>query len=158
MQRTLTVALAVLLVAAGATAPVAAQTHERADDTAPGGLVTTYNANTDQLPWFVRDQVAGERVELVVHGPDGTSYYHGTVAEDGRITEYAAGQADGPTVRVTTDETTLERIRTAENPAATAVAAYERGDIVVEGVGTVDAIQVTAVETAVDAGQALGLL
>lgn len=158
MQRTLTLTLTVLLVVAGAVAPVAADTDDESDGVAPGQLVATYNANVDALPEILRDRVAGEQVELVVRDAGDVSYYHGTVDEDGRITDHAAGQATDPTVRVTTDEATLERIRNAENPTATAAAAYERGDVTVDGVGVVAAVEMTVAETAVDAGRALGLL
>lgn len=93
------------------TVPAATAADELTDEAGPGELVAAYNEHVGQLPWFVEEYVPGERVELVVPDADGdTSNYHGTVASDGRITDYEAERSDDPTVRVTTDVSMLEPV------------------------------------------------
>lgn len=159
MKRTLTIALAALLLAAGASGLAVAQEDGESGSQDIGELVEVYNANLDEAPGFVKGQLAGETVEIAIDtGDNGTQYYHATLAESARITDYGEGPAEDPDVRVTTDAETLEAIQSAETPSDRAVEAYESGEISIQGVGTVNSIEITAVEVGVAVGQFLGLL
>lgn len=159
MKRTLTVALVVLVVAAGMSGLSVAQDSEASSTQDIDELVEVYNSNLEEAPGFVTGQLAGKDVEIAVDRTDGeTKHYHATLADDARITDYGEGEAEDPDVRVTTDSETLDAIQSADNPSDRAVEAYESGDISVRGVGAVNSVQVTAVEAGVAVGKFLGLL
>lgn len=159
MRGLLGLLVAVGVVLAATTAPAAAQTG--GDDPLVGDLQElkeTYNENLDEVPDFVEEELADERVEAVVTTDDGTYRYHAETGEDARVETLERGGADDPTVRVRTDAETLREIRDADDPAAAAVDAYDRGEITIEGVGVADTVRVEAVKAAVAVGRVLGLL
>lgn len=151
----------IVVAATLGTGAVAAQEDQRSDDRLVenlDALANTYNQNLEQVPGVFRDQLANERVEVVVESDDGANHYAAKTGDGARVTAIERGEAENPTVRVTTDTETLEEIRTADDPASTAVDAYDSGEIKISGVGVVNAVKVTVVEAAVSVGRTLGLI
>lgn len=151
----------IVVAATLGTGAVAAQEDQRSDDRLVenlDALANTYNQNLEQVPGVFRDQLANERVEVVVESDDGANHYAANTGDGARVTAIERGEAENPTVRVTTDAETLEEIRTADDPASTAVDAYDSGEIKISGVGVVNAVKVTVVEAAVSVGRTLGLI
>lgn len=157
--RLVTLLLAGLLVASLA-APAAAQSDDdekRVEDL--DALAATYNENLDSVPGIFVSRLANERVDIRVTTGDGHRQYYADTGDDARIEAIERGTGDRkPTVRVRTDESTLDAIRTAERPAATAVEAYNAGAIEIEGVGIVGAVEVETAKAALGIGRFLGLV
>jgi hypothetical protein len=127
-------------------------------------LVETYNANVDEAPDIARGQLAGQTIEIRVGEGDemakkdtGESL-HVTTAESGRITDYEKGDAESPTIRIRTNEDTLEDIAQAEEPGKEFNQQYEDGDIKVGGVTMTEKVKVEAVKFAVWLGKTFGFL
>lgn len=158
------VSLALLAVGQGMAlagpATTGSETGEAAIFDDLGQITEQYNEHVGQAPWFVSDRLADERVEAVVQTADGEIHrYAVTTDDDARITDYRRGDAPWkPTVRVTTDAETLEEIRSADDPATAATAAYDRGDIDVQGVSLGKQTELGIVKAGVAAGKFLGLL
>lgn len=148
------------LVAATLATPVAAQ--DGGDDRLVedlDALAETYNENLDSVPGVFQGQLSNERVDIRVTTDDGEQRYYAETGANARVTEIERGEGDrSPTVRVHTDEETLDAIRSSETPAETAVAAYDDGDIRITGAGPVDTVRVEAVKAAVGVGRFLGLV
>lgn len=83
-------------------------------------------------------QLAGERVTLRV---DGEGAYSFEVGEDLGITDVGGCGHEDPTVRIATDGDTLDAIEGADSPKTALVDAYGRGDLRIEGVGTVNEVK-----------------
>lgn len=152
--------LAVLVVAAVGVQPVAARNggDERLVQNLDA-LAQTYNDNLDAVPDVFASQLANERVDVRVAAADGEHRYYAETGADARVARIERGAGpEPPTVRVRTDEATLDAIRTSETPAATAVAAYDDGRIEITGVGVVNAVTVETAKAALGVGRALGLV
>lgn len=152
--------LAVLLVVSLFAGVAVTDSHGEAE---MDQLVSQYNANVDEAPGLVTNRLAGERVELRVGSGDETatansgSAYHFVLADDGRISDYGAGPAEDPTVRVLTSDDTLDDILTSDQPGAAFRTAYNDGEVEIEGVGITNTVKVEATKFAVWAGSTLGL-
>lgn len=159
-SRTAVLLAAVAVVATLVAAPVAAQDQgeeKLVEDL--DALAQTYNDNLGAVPDVFADRLANERVDIRVDTGDGERQYFAVTGADARIATIERGDGEQkPTVRVRTDEATLDAIRTSETPAATAVAAYEDGDIQITGVGVVNTVKVETAKAAVGVGRTLGFL
>lgn len=145
-----------------------------AGDVAPDEAVATYNGLLDDAPDIIRqrsvdhpenrhrllqlyeigtEQLANEVIELHVTTNDGDSILCTVqTGNDAQIVAYEEGTSvDQPTMRIITDETTLQEIADADDLAATALGAYERGDIVIEGTDATTMFQVALLEAGTDA-------
>lgn len=161
--RTLLVALAVLSVA---TVPAAAVQTQAQDQTQAqecnisepadiDPLLEAYNQNTDAIPGFIRNQLAGERVEFRITGETTLAY---TVAfdENARAISAQEGTAN-PSLRVTASAQTLCNAARSQNPIQSLVDAYDSGEITIEGTSPVTKVTVKVLEIGIDVGRALGL-
>lgn len=157
--RRTTVLLLAGLVVASLAGPVAAQDggDERLVENLDA-LAATYNENLDAVPDVFVGQLANERVNIRVDTDDGEQWYYAETGDDARVEDLERGQGDDATVRVTTDAATLDAIRSADDPAAAALDAYDSGDVRISGVGVVDSVKVEVVKAAVSVGRFLGLV
>lgn len=121
-------------------------------------LAATYNENLDAVPDVFVGQLANERVSVRVDTDNGAQWYYADTGDDARVQDLDRGQGDDPTVRVTTDAETLDAIQSSDDPAATALDAYDSGDIRISGVGMVDTVKVEVVKAAISVGRFLGLV
>lgn len=125
------------------------------EETELRSLVDTLNRNVDQVPGFARSQFGGERIDVRIDASDGERRYAVETARNGRITAFEEGVAEDPTLRVETSESTFCGVVTADDPRSAFASAYYSGDIDVEGVGTVNAVKIGAVEIGASIGEFL---
>jgi hypothetical protein len=127
-------------------APDALREQYADDPMRADGAVATLDA--------ARSQLADERVELRVTTDEGDWVVVAQTDESARIIDYEFGPdaLDEPAdLRLSTDEATLERVWTAEDPQAAAIEAYESGEIRIEGDG-VDGLEAAALEASLRLG------
>ena len=157
IHRTVTVLLvaALLLVAfQGTAAADCADGVATLSDQDVQALADAYNRNAGELPGFLANQFAGERVELRLTG-DTTIVYTIAFDDSARATSVTQGSAD-PTLRVTVASSTICQALQSDNPAAEFASAYQNGDVDIEGVGTANAVKVTVLKTAISIARFFG--
>ncbi|GGL70915.1 hypothetical protein [Halocalculus aciditolerans] len=153
-HKLLVVAVAVVALAlapGSAAADCSVGTVEEGDISA---FASAYNANTDELPGFLADRLADERVAVTVTGTD--IVYTATTDGNAKVTSVEEGSVE-PTLRVTTSEATLCEAVNSEDATRSLLAAYDDGEIEVSGVGTVKGTAVEVGEFAYGVGKTLGL-
>jgi hypothetical protein len=149
------VAFAALLAVGLVATPAAAAVEPTADDAEEA--VELYNENVDEVPDFIRDRFADERVVVRVERTgEADVVYTAETDEDARVVAFEEGEHD-PTLRVVTDEKTIREVADAENPRVAAMNAYESDDVSVEGVGFTDSLRVALAEIGHEIASALGL-
>lgn len=159
------VALALLLTVGLTAAPAAAAGSADADvdaavtaDVDAEEVVEAYNEHVDEAPDVVRDRFADERVALVVErGGEPDVEYTAVTDGDARVVSLEDG-SDDPTVRVTTDEATVDEIAGADDEVDAALDAYHEDRVEVEGVGITNTVVVGATEVGYAVASELGLL
>ncbi|GGM67948.1 hypothetical protein J2752_002144 [Halarchaeum rubridurum] len=117
-------------------------------------FVAGYNDSTDRLPGLLRDRLADERVAVDVGGVNATYTLH--TNGSAHVTTVENGSVD-PTLRVTTTASVVCNATASDDPAGAMLAAYDRGDVDVEGVGIVRGAAVTVGKAAYGVGSALGI-
>jgi hypothetical protein len=121
-------------------------------------VVDVYNDRVDEVPGVIRDRFADERVEVVIEHPDGADETYTAVTDDSaRVTSLEAG-SDDPTIRVTTDASTVGDVAESDDAVDTAVDAYRSDRVDVEGVGLANSVAIEATKVGYAVGSQLGLL
>lgn len=156
-RRTLHILVIAILVVLALPGTVAADCTDGTSDLTEQDvqvLADAYNQNAGELPGFIANQFAGERVELRMTGDAPIIY---TVAFDdaARATSVTEGSAD-PTLRVAVASDTLCRALQSDNPAAEFASAYQNGDVDIQGIGTANALKVTVLKTAISIARFFG--
>lgn len=155
-RRALIVAVAVLLAVGLLGTPATAAVEGTDQDIED--VVDAYNANVAEAPDVLTDRVADERVALTVERADEADIEYTVVTDEtAEVVSIAEGH-DDPTLRMTTNEATVDEIANAETPGEAAVDAYESDDIELEGVGLTNTVKVEATKLGYQIGSALGLL
>ncbi len=108
--------------------------------------VDVYNENLEKMPGFVRMLGGNERIALEIALENGSVLNIGVVTSEGRITEFSKGELEDPTLRVWTDEATVNSIITSDDPAGSAFYALKRGHIRYSGVGTIKKLRIAGVK------------
>lgn len=119
-------------------------------------LVEDYDANVDDLPWFLNGIVADATIHGIVND-DGSRNYTITTDSDRRVSDIGIGTPDRSSVAVETDCDTFRTIADAEDRNDAFGTAYDDGEIDIRGVGLVNSIVVGAVEIGYRIGRLLGL-
>jgi phosphatidate phosphatase APP1 len=121
-------------------------------------LVDAYNQNLEQQPAFVAGQLSGEVVDVRINGTDGgVDRYTIVTDEAGRVVRYQCQTTpDNATVRMGTNERTIEEIRNAENHTKAATSAYRRGAITIRGVTLENKVLVKAGQVGLALDRAAG--
>ncbi|WP_311173165.1 hypothetical protein [Halobellus ordinarius] len=152
--------LAFLVITSGVATAQSAQ-PEWADEAFAefGGMVATYNESITAVDLGVAgDQLANERVNLVVTGTDGeTATFSFRMDGQLRMTELAQESRSDATLRMSTDRETFNETLTADNPAIVFRDAVAGGDIRFSGLGTGNAIKWTVINSAAGIARMLGL-
>jgi phosphatidate phosphatase APP1 len=117
-------------------APAACSESTAGENTDISSLVDAYNQNLGQQPTFVAGQLSGEVVDVRINATNGAVDRYTLVTDDeGRVVRYQCQTTpDNATVRMATNEQTIEGIRNAENHTKAATSAYRRGAITIRGV------------------------
>lgn len=150
----LLVAALVLLALPGTAAADCADGAATLTDQDVQALADVYNQNTGELPDFLANQFAGERVELRMTG-DTIVVYTVTFDDAARATSITEGSED-PTLRVTVASATLCQTLQSDNPAAEFASAYQNGDVDIDGIGPANALKVTVLKTAISIARVFG--
>lgn len=126
------VMIAVLVVSAVAGSGVA-QSDASDDDLYESleQMVPVYNENADSLD-LGPVNLAGTS-NVYIHDGDSTVVYSVTMDSQNRITELNDTSSPDAKRKITTDRETIERITSADNPAAAFRTAVENDDIVITG-------------------------
>lgn len=152
----ISIMLAALLVVGLAAAPAAVAADTSQQDT--DEVVDAYNQNVDEIPDFVKNRFADERVAVTIERDDAEPIEHTAVTDkSAHIVELEDGIAD-PTIRIITDEQTLREISNAENPVEAGTEAYKSEDVTVEGVGVTNTVVIETAKFVHRLGSSLGLL
>lgn len=109
----------------------------------PETFVDTYNANVEDVPFFVRFIVRNAEVHGVITGDSVGDYSFRTDAE-GRVEAFSAGPPDDPSVRITTSCEAFTRMATGGDPVGTFWGEYREGRVEIEGVGLVNWVVIEA--------------
>lgn len=100
-------------------------------------LITRYNDNIDEVPWFLSMAVRDKEIHGVLHD-DTQGNYTFVTGSDGTIQSHAAGTPASPSVRVVTDCETFTSISSAEDPVSVFWAGYRNDRIEIVGFGAVN--------------------
>ena len=135
------------VISASTITPASAITEEEIKDF----FLNTYNPHVSEiipdLP-LIKSVFAEQVIHIIVEKPDGTIELTATTDQEGFITDLQSGEPDSPTLRLISNEETLDRIRNSADPVGETQAALISGDITYEGVGISMLIKVTIVQIA----------
>jgi uncharacterized Zn-binding protein involved in type VI secretion len=129
-----------VLIGGGSTSadpPWVASLYERL-----ASYVGEYNQAIDgREPGTVDGQLSTETVDFYVATDDGEAVFSFRTTEDTRIEEFQRGPREDATVRMETDEETVERMTDSGTPAREFRRRVIDGDIVIRGIGPVQAVR-----------------
>ena len=135
------------VISASTITPASAITEEEIKDF----FLNTYNPNVSEiipdLP-LIKSVFAEQVIHIIVEKPDGNIELTAITDQEGFITDLQSGEPDSPTLRLISNEETLDRIRNSADPVGETQAALISGDITYEGVGISMLIKVTIVQIA----------
>ena len=135
------------VISASTITPASAITEEEIKDF----FLNTYNPHVSEiipdLP-LIKSVFAEQVIHIIVEKPDGNIELTATTDKEGFITDLQSGEPDSPTLRLISNEETLDRIRNSADPVGETQAALISGDITYEGVGISMLIKVTIVQIA----------
>ena len=135
------------VISASTITPASAITEEEIKDF----FLNTYNPHVSEiipdLP-LIKSVFAEQVIHIIVEKPDGNIELTAITDQEGFITDLQSGEPDSPTLRLISNEETLDIIRNSADPVGETQAALISGDITYEGVGISMLIKVTIVQIA----------
>ena len=135
------------VISASTITPASAITEEEIKDF----FLNTYNPHVSEiipdLP-LIKSVFAEQVIHIIVEKPAGNIELTAITDQEGFITDLESGEPDSPTLRLISNEETLDRIRNSADPVGETQAALISGDITYEGVGISMLIKVTIVQIA----------
>ena len=145
------------VVSASTITPASAITEEEIKDF----FLNTYNPHVSEiipdLP-LIKSVFGGQVIHIIVDKPDGNIELTAVTDQEGFITDLESGEPDDPTLRLISNEETLDRIRNSADPVGETQAALISGDISYKGVGISMVIKVTIVKIAQFFAGLLGII
>jgi hypothetical protein len=124
-------------------------------------FLNTYNPNVNEiipdLP-LIKSVFGGQVIHIIVEKPGGNIELSAVTDQEGFITELESGEPDSPTLRLISNEVTLDRIRNSSDPVGETQDALISGDISYEGVGISMLVNVTIVKIAQFFASLLGII
>ena len=137
--------------------PASAITEEEIEDF----FLNTYNPHVGEiipdLP-LIKSVFGGQVIHIIVEKPDGNIELTAVTDQEGFITDLQSGEPDDPTLRLISNEETLDRIRNSADPVGETQTALISGDITYEGVGISMLLTVTIVKIAQFFASLLGII
>ena len=114
-------------------------------------FLNTYNPNVNEiipdLP-LIKSVFGGQVIHIIVEKPGGNIELTAITDQEGFITDLESGEPDNPTLRLISNEETLDRIGNSTDPVSETQDALISGDIAYEGVGITMLVKVTIVKIA----------
>ncbi len=145
------------VISASTITPASAITEEEIKDF----FLNTYNPHVSEiipdLP-LIKSVFAEQVIHIIVEKPDGTIELTAITDQEGFITDLQSGEPDDPTLRLISNEETLDRIRNSDDPVGETQAALISGDITYEGVGISMLVKVTIVKIVQFFASLLGII
>ncbi len=145
------------VVSASTITPASAITEEEIKDF----FLNTYNPHVSEiipdLP-LIKSVFAGQVIHIFVEKAGGNIELTAVTDQEGFITDLQSGEPDSPTLRLISNEETLDRIRNSADPVGETQAALISGDITYEGVGISMLVTVTIVKIAQFFASLLGII
>jgi len=134
------------LVVSGSTiTPASAITEEEIEDF----FLNIYNPHVNEiipnLP-LIKSIFAEQVIHIIVEKPGGNIELTAITDQEGFITDLESGKPDNPTLRLISNEETLDRIRNSADPVGETQDALISGDITYEGVGIAMLVTITIVK------------
>jgi len=146
-----------VVVSVSTVAPASAITEEEVKDF----FLNMYNPHVSEiipdLP-LIKSVFAGQVIHIIVEKPGGNIELTAITDQEGFITDLESGEPDDPTLKLISNEETLDRIRNSADPVGETQDALISGDITYEGVGITMLVTVTIVKIAQFFATMLGLI
>ena len=140
--------LLLFVVVSGSTVtPASAITEEEIEDF----FLNMYNPHVSEIipniP-MIKSVFAGQVIHIIVEKNGETIELTAITDEEGFITDLESGEPENPTLRLISNEETLDGIRNSADPVGETQDALLNGDITYEGVGVTMLVKVTIVKIA----------
>ncbi len=124
-------------------------------------FLNTHNPHVGEiipdLP-LIKSVFGGQVIHIIVEKPGGNIELTAVIDQEGFITDLESGEPENPTLRLISNEETLDRIKNSADPVGETQAALISGDITYEGVGISMLITVTIVKIAQFFASLLGII
>lgn len=114
-----------------------AEISQRLNNLAADEINAKLRQNSERIPATVRNAMVGERINIRID----STYFATVINENAQIERIETQRLDNPTVRVTTDCATLERIYESDNRQAALQTALNNDDIQWEGLTTTSDVE-----------------
>ena len=150
--------LLLFIVISGSTVtPASAITEKEVKDF----FLNTYNPHVSEiipnLP-LIKSVFAEQVIHIIVEKPGGNIELTAITDQEGFITDLESGEPGNPTLRLISNEETLERIRNSADPVGETQDALISGDITYEGVGVSMLVKVAIIKVAQFFANLLGII
>ena len=137
--------------------PASAITEEEIKDF----FLNTYNPHVSEiipdLP-LIKSVFGGQVIHIIIEKPGGNIELTAITDKEGFITDLESGEPDNPTLRLISNEKTLDRITNSADHVGETQDALLNGDITYEGVGIKMLVTVTIVKIAQFFANLLGII
>lgn len=134
-----------LIVSGSIVTPASAITEKEIEDF----FLNIYNPHVSkiipEIP-LIKSIFAGQVIHIIIEKPDENIELTAVTDQEGFITKLESGKPGNPTLRLISNEKTLNRIRNSTDPASETQDALISGDITYEGVGIKMLVIVTIVK------------
>jgi len=124
-------------------------------------FLNIYNPNVNEiiheLP-LVKSVFAGQVIHIIIEKTGENIEMTAVTDQEGFITDLESGEPDNPTMRLISNEETLDRIRNSADPAGETKDALLNGDITYEGVGIVMKVIIAIINIVRSIASLLGVI
>ena len=123
-------------------------------------LLSEYNTFISENPDvpFVKSILGEQVIHIIITKTGGDIELAAVTDSDAYITEITSGEPEDPTLLVTSNEETVDKILSSEDPASEAMNALNNGDITYKGVGVTNMIVVGVAKIGQFFANLLGLI
>ncbi len=156
MKRLSVLALLTFIVTSCFALPVSATSEDEVEMYLLSEYNTFISANPD-VP-FVKSILGEQVIHIIITKTGGDIELAAVTDSDAYITEIESGEPDKPTLRVMSNEETIDKIIDSDDPASETANALNNGDITYEGVGIKNTIVVGVAKLAQFFADLLGLI
>ena len=156
MKRLSVLVLLTFIVTSCFALPVSATTEDEVETYLLSEYNTFISANPD-VP-FVKSIFGDQVIHIIITKTGGDIELAAVTDSDAYITEITSGEPEDPTLLVTSNEETVDKILSSEDPASEAMNALNNGDITYKGVGVTNMIVVGVAKIGQFFANLLGLI
>ena len=156
MKRISVLVLLTFIVTSCFALPVSATTEDEVETY----LLSEYNTFISENPDvpFVKSILGEQVIHIIITKTGGDIELAAVTDLDAYITEITSGEPDNPTLRVMSNEETIDKIMDSDDPASETANALNNGDITYEGVGVTNMIVVGVAKLGQFFANLLGLI